>query len=467
MPTHRNRSALKTRRPRQAALLATFIATMTAVASRSPEARPAVAETGTFHLPTSYGALKNEWCFPDQALLNDGAYAKGLPYDVNGDEQSFEAFDLQIPTGATIDGIALRIEAYSDDEGSDCHLHAKLFWRTDGGWSAFHTGYKTWQYVPAETTAMTLGGPGDTWGRACWVPEEFSDGAFAVGLLAEGDSGCGYDDHVFVDYVGVQVYRDAPPIDQLTPGTDNPALTRAACNKADLAFVIDNSDSIGAYSSTVTSGITSFMDAFESAGRDGRYSVTAFNGESGTTLTAGYVISSELQDALDTLPPPSDLTPAGAGIAAALDNVTNDRADAPDVLVAITDGSPNVPPPAAQYDPDDPAVWLTAANAAIAEANAARADGFVVRGIIEGEPSDDLPWSEQADQDWVNAVMARIDGRVTGAAIGDYVGLASQVWSRVGCRTLHVQKVVTGSGAVTETFACMVRNVGGQGQDEP
>src|SRR3989304_8455161 len=169
-----------------------------------------------------------------------------------------------------------------------------------------------------------------------------------------------------------------PPIGSLTEGTDNPELSVLACDKADFNFVIDMSGPSGPQDGrpsnlpALKAGIINFVNAYEAGGGDGLYSGTRFNGSSASTLTAGFVSDTTFTTIINGLSGPDGRTPTAAGINTARANNANDRADAPNIMFVITDGSPNTPRPGGGW-PSDVSKWLGAANAAIGAANDARA----------------------------------------------------------------------------------------------
>src|SRR5262249_6097081 len=103
-------------------------------------------------------------------------------------------------------------------------------------------------------------------------------------------------------------------------GTENAALSAAVCGNADFNFIIDMSGSVGAQGNIPSNlqqlkdGINGFVDAFQAAGGDGRYSGTRFSGSSASALTSGYVSAASFQGQVDGLSSPSGLTPTGVGI---------------------------------------------------------------------------------------------------------------------------------------------------------
>lgn len=112
------------------------------------------------------------------------------------------------------------------------------------------------------------------------------------------------------------------PIGDLTDGTSNPALSDKVCNQGDFAFAIDLSSSIGTEGNFAPekAGAKGFADAFQTAGGDGIYAGTYFNGDSAHTFTDGFVAPDIFKSGVDGLPNPSDYTPTAAGITTAAGN---------------------------------------------------------------------------------------------------------------------------------------------------
>ena len=231
-----------------------------------------------------------------------------------------------------------------------------------------------------------------------------------------------------------------PTLGNMVAGTTNPALTGNVCYQADFGFAIDRSGSIESAGANLAerNGINGFVDAFQATG-DGRYAGARFNGTTAATISSGFVSAATFKSAVTTLAQttPTGRTPTGAGISTASGNVANNRADPPNVLFVVTDGSPNVPWSNANINtnyPADPNGWLAGANAAITAANAARAAGWVVKAIYVGSPDSGLPFSAANDQVWVQNVMSRIGGGEY-TQIANFASLVPALLISVGCAT--------------------------------
>ena len=259
---------------------------------------------------------------------------------------------------------------------------------------------------------------------------------------------------------GISVQADAPlqpTLDKLIAGTLNPTPPTDVCKQGDFGFVVDRSGSIGSAGAegAEESGITGFVDAFAAAGGDAVYAGAKFNDQAAATFTNGFVSPSSFKNAVNGLSGTNGRTPTGKGIKTGSGNTANNRS-APNVLFVVTDGSPNVPWSNANINtnyPSDPNGWLAGANDAIAEANAARAAGWIVLSIYVGAPDSGLPFSSTDDQTWVQTVMKRIGGG-SYTSVANFNGLVDALLIASGCvvppGSLEITKNVTGD---TDGFA--------------
>ena len=147
------------------------------------------------------------------------------------------------------------------------------------------------------TRCSTLGSATDTWGNV-WDPTQLANAEFRL-ELRNNDPGAACDSAstTSVSFLTVQVtYRT------ITDGTTNPPISTALCNTADFNFVIDMSGSIGPQGPApsnlpqLKAGITDFVNTFQAAGGDGRYSGTRFNGSSASAITSGYEAAADFID---------------------------------------------------------------------------------------------------------------------------------------------------------------------------
>ncbi|MDM7999197.1 MAG: MBG domain-containing protein [Dehalococcoidia bacterium] len=111
-----------------------------------------------------------------------------------------------IPSGATIDGIEVRVEGYQDGGTTPRQADISLSW--DGGFSytaGAGTGIKTTNMpgtTPWDEDVRSFGGTSDTWGRI-WATDEFTNANFRVRLDTRLASTGHY---LYVDHVQVRVY---------------------------------------------------------------------------------------------------------------------------------------------------------------------------------------------------------------------------------------------------------------------
>ena len=261
-------------------------------------------------------------------------------------------------------------------------------------------------------------------------------------------------------------------------GTANPALVDDVCESADFAFAIDMSGSIGTQGSTpsnlpdLKAGITGFVTGFQNAGGDGKYSGARFNGSSTSNLTSGYTDPDTFNAAVNGLTNPNGLTPTAAGIGAAAGNNGNDRAGVPNVLFVVTDGSPNKPNTHGD-DLGNPDTWLTAANAAVAAADDARAGSGASRFVVQavylstaGDPGDtSLPFSPAGDLQWATEVMDQIGGGTHLDA--DFSGFVNDLFEAIGCPPPSTKITKVADDATVDAgdqigFTITVTNSGGK-----
>ncbi len=344
-------------------------------------------------------------------------------------DQGFRDFSFGIPAGSIIKGITVTANAWAPD--TDCRLGVRLSGNGDA-----NTNWTSWSYKNLSTvdsSILTFGSASDTWG-AVWDPTQTTNGNFRLQVRNDAPSGCASTLITSLDWV-----RASVDYETITPRTkDNDPISKTVCDVADFNFVVDMSGSIGEQSGNpsnlpdLQAGINGFVVAFQGAGGDGKYSLTRFNDNSANTLTSGYVSPSDFQSAVDGLSSPSGWTPTSKGIDTGRTNNSGGRSGAQNIMFVLTDGSPNQPP----VNPDTriPAVWLGAANAAIASADAARS-GYVVQAVYlatDGDPGDtSLPFSPAGDRQWATKVMDEIGG---GSHLNaDFANFALDLLDQIGC----------------------------------
>ena len=144
--------------------------------------------------PSAFSDPDNDVGTQGNVYTSNNGYAT---INSSNDEVNYQNFGLSIPSGATINGIEVAIEGYS--EGT---RNADIALSSNNGVSitAFETTVMPSTTAASEATVI-LGGPTDDWGRA-WTSTDFANGLFAVRV--EGTGGGGTD--LFIDQLQVKVH---------------------------------------------------------------------------------------------------------------------------------------------------------------------------------------------------------------------------------------------------------------------
>lgn len=138
------------------------------------------------------------WTNPTRAFESDEDYATE---GTAGDKQGYATFDLDVPPGAFVLGIAVQVEAFSSDS-SGCAIDVDLSWN-DGG---DYTDPKSAPVTDVESV-QTVGGSSDDWGRD-WLANEFDNDEFVARVtLAGGD--CDGSATTSLNHIQVNVYFKA------------------------------------------------------------------------------------------------------------------------------------------------------------------------------------------------------------------------------------------------------------------
>ena len=419
----------------------------------------------TAFLAPDNATTPNDWTSGANATDNsdDEVFATATGDNV---DQGYRDFGFSLPQGSIVDGITVNANAFSSDS-SGCQLSARLSWNGGSNYSSRITA----NLNDDPAAVVVLGSSSDAWGHV-WDPSELTDAAFRLQIRNE-DPGSSCSGTTSLDWVTARVtYRT------IDGGTSNPKPSGDICEAADFNFVIDMSGSIGAQGSTpsnlpdLITGINGFVAGFQNAGGDGLYSGTRFNGSSTAALTSGYKSAATFTSVVGALSNPNGLTPTAAGITAAAGNNTNDRAGVPNVMFVVTDGSPNKPNTHGD-DLANPDTWLTAANAAVAAADAARAgsgaNGYIVKAVYlstAGDPGDtSLPFSSTGDSKWAQKVMDEIGGGTHLAA--DFTGFIDDLFNAIGCPPPSVEITKVADDSTVDAgdqigFTVKVTNAGGK-----
>lgn len=144
---------------------------------------------------------------PASAFVDDGQFAMSLDTGANTrstctpgqeDFHRFYNFGFALPSGATITGVELLLDAAVDATAGSPRFCASFSWNGGSSWSEHQTANLT---QTAENTYL-LGGPNATWGWN-WTPAQFNDGSFMLRLVMDAST---TDRDFSLDWVAVQVH---------------------------------------------------------------------------------------------------------------------------------------------------------------------------------------------------------------------------------------------------------------------
>jgi hypothetical protein len=131
------------------------------------------------------------------------------------DKHRFFNYGLAIPTGATINGIEVRLDARADSTAGSPKMCLQLSWNGGSTWTAA----KQTGTLGTSMGTFTLGSATDTWGRA-WSPADFADANFRVRVINVSSS---TSRDFFLDWVAVRVTYTGGATPTSAPPTATPA----------------------------------------------------------------------------------------------------------------------------------------------------------------------------------------------------------------------------------------------------
>jgi uncharacterized membrane protein YgcG len=151
-----------------------------------------IAADPDFYKPTSTGSPHNEWTNGSNALLSDGTYATAAS---GGLRQGFSGFNFNIPSGNTIQGIAVKLDASGSTAAGTIDI--SVSW--DGGNS--FTTVKATPTLSGSDVVYMVGGNSDLWGRT-WTATEFSSENFRLRVVSNPSANT-----VRLDGLEIRVYH--------------------------------------------------------------------------------------------------------------------------------------------------------------------------------------------------------------------------------------------------------------------
>jgi len=203
--------------------------TITSTPSNTPTKTPTNTPTFTPTATNTPGSGNTGWLSPSTnaavtssagdnngyELNSSNAHADGggVAQDVNSgtnnsssctanskDKHRFYDFNINLPGGATVKGIEVRLDAFADSTSSSPRLCVQLSW--DGGTT--WTSAKQTATLTASEATYILGGPLDTWGRT-WTLTNLSNANFRVRVTDLASSSGATSRDFSLDWITVRV----------------------------------------------------------------------------------------------------------------------------------------------------------------------------------------------------------------------------------------------------------------------
>jgi hypothetical protein len=152
---------------------------------------------------------------PNRAYTSDNNYAVDNNSGSNTgtsclgadkDKHRYSDYNLNIPSGYTINGIEVRLEAKVDSTTGSPKICTQLSWDGGNSW----TTAKTTNQLTSNDATYTLGGSSDTWGHT-WTTSELNNANFKVRLI---DIASNISRDFSLDQIAVRIYGTGPSNDQ-------------------------------------------------------------------------------------------------------------------------------------------------------------------------------------------------------------------------------------------------------------
>jgi hypothetical protein len=118
------------------------------------------------------------------------------------DRHIYRDYNISIPSGATISGIEVRLDAWVDSSSGTRRMCADLSWDAGTSWTAT----KQTGNLGTSQSSNTLGSSSDNWGRT-WSATDTSNGNFRLRLTNVSDS---TSRDFMLDWAAVRVYYTTP-----------------------------------------------------------------------------------------------------------------------------------------------------------------------------------------------------------------------------------------------------------------
>jgi len=260
-------------------------------------------------------------------------------------------FSFNIPLGATINGIEVRVERGASSSSNNIYDNSVRLTKNGVIIGADKPNSSVWTDMD---TIVVYGGPSDLWGTS-WTVADINDATTGILFSAKRTSGGG-SRTAYVDFIDMKVYYTLP----------NPQLSNS-CG-VDIVLIVDSSGSIDSTELTqMKTAFKGFVDAFL-PNTPTQFAVVDF--DSVATLSQDYTSNiANIKNAIDSASSGGNTNwdDALREAHAQFDN----RADKPDLFIFASDGNPNRIGDASTTVSESVAVAT-----AVTDADAIKADGI-------------------------------------------------------------------------------------------
>jgi MSHA biogenesis protein MshQ len=230
------------------------------------------------------------WNNTTRAQSNNGSYATVSVDGTTSDYLECYGYGFNIPTGATINGITVRIQRFSSSTGNGGSRDAYVYLMQNGTISTAVNRALATSYDNSATAASTVdyGSGSDLWGTS-WTVANINSGNFGVAFAATKPSAIGGAQTISVDYIDVAV--------DYTPDTTPPTVTSinrvssSPTAASSVQWTVTFSESVTGVSAAdfflANTGLTGTPAITSVTGSGTTYTVTASTGDASADGTLG------------------------------------------------------------------------------------------------------------------------------------------------------------------------------------
>jgi hypothetical protein len=132
--------------------------------------------------------------------VNSGTNSNSACTANSKDKHRFYDFNINLPGGATVKGIEVKLDAFADSNSSAPRMCVQLSWNGGTTW----TNAKQTPTLTTSEATYILGSPTDTWGRT-WTLANLSNANFRVRVIDVASSSGATSRDFSLDWISVRV----------------------------------------------------------------------------------------------------------------------------------------------------------------------------------------------------------------------------------------------------------------------